>query len=243
MVELPFAATFPSMRNPKISRRSVFIVDDHPLVREGLRGVIEQQPDLAVCGEAADAAQALTGVASASPDLILIDLSLAHSSGLELLKDLVIRHPEIPVLVLSMHDEMVYADRVLRAGARGYLMKTEGSESLLTAIRRVLLGKVFVSENVMTEIAARLGRPKAGLQPIARLSDRELQVFELIGKGMSSSDIAERMHVSIKTVQVYVARAKEKFNVPTLKELLREAFRWEDATNDQSVMREKKKSR
>lgn len=238
-----FAATFLSMPDPKSSTRSVFIVDDHPLVRDGLRGVIEQQADLTVCGEAADAAQALTGVASASPDLILIDLSLAHSSGLDLLKDLAIQHSAIPVLVLSMHDEMVYADRALRAGARGYLMKTEGSENLLTAIRRVLLGKIFVSENVITKIASRLGSSKADLQPIARLSDRELQVFELIGKGMSSSDIAERMHVSIKTVQVYVTRAKEKFNVPTLKELLREAFRWEDATNDQLLMRQKKKSR
>ena len=129
------------------------------------------------------------------------------------------------------------------AGCKSLDSSVENPTGEAKAIRRVLLGKVFVSENVMTEIAARLGRPKADLQPIARLSDRELQVFELIGKGMSSSDIAERMHVSIKTVQVYVARAKEKFNVPTLKELLREAFRWEDATNDRSGEREQNKSR
>jgi DNA-binding NarL/FixJ family response regulator len=216
--------------NGKTKKRRVFVVDDHPVVRDGLRGVIEQQPDLMVCGEAAEAAEALANIPSASPDLVLVDLSLAHSSGLDLLKDLVIQHPGIAIIVLSMHDEMIYADRVLRAGARGYLMKAESSQSLLTAIRRVLAGKVFVSDNVMTSIAAKLGKYKSDVAPVKRLSDRELQVFELMGQGMSTSDIAKQMHLSMKTVQAYVARAKEKFGVPSLKELLREAFRWEDAS-------------
>ena len=216
--------------NGKTKKRRVFVVDDHPVVRDGLRGVIEQQPDLMVCGEAAEAAEALANIPSASPDLVLVDLSLAHSSGLDLLKDLVIQHPAIAIIVLSMHDEMIYADRVLRAGARGYLMKAESSQSLLTAIRRVLAGKVFVSDDVMTSIAAKLGKYKSDVSPVKRLSDRELQVFELMGQGMSTSDIAKQMHLSMKTVQAYVARAKEKFGVPSLKELLREAFRWEDAS-------------
>jgi DNA-binding NarL/FixJ family response regulator len=216
--------------NGKIRKRRVFVVDDHPVVRDGLRGVIEQQPDLMVCGEAAEAPEALASIPSASPDLVLVDLLLAHSSGLDLLKDLVIRHPSVPVIVLSMHDEMIYADRVLRAGARGYLMKAESSQSLLIAIRQVLAGKVFVSDNVMTAIAAKLGKYKSDLAPIKRLSDRELQVFELMGQGMSTSEIAEQMHLSMKTIQAYVARAKEKFGVSNLKELLREAFRWEDAS-------------
>ncbi len=215
----------------KSRKRRVFVVDDHPVVRDGLRGIIERQPDLSVCGEAAGAAEGLEGVRATAPNLVLLDLSLAHGSGLELLKDLVIQHAEIPVLVLSMHDEMVYADRALRAGARGYLMKGEGAGNLLTAIRRVLLGKVYVSENVMTDIAAKLGKPKGGLDAIDRLSDRELQVFEMMGEGMSNADIAARLNVSTKTVQEYIARAKEKFGVLTTKDLLREAFRWRDLSS------------
>jgi len=219
-----------SSRTPQTGdRRKIFIVDDHPIVRDGLRGVIEQQPDLMVCGEAAEAAQALTAVAASCPDLVIIDLSLGQSSGLELLKDLAIRHPRIPALVLSMHDELLYAKRALRAGARGYLMKDEGSESLLTAVRRILAGKVFVSENIMTEIVLKLGQWKQQQQPIERLSDRELEVFQLMGQGMSTADIADQMHVSLKTVQAYVARAKEKFGVETMHDLLREAIRWQEA--------------
>jgi DNA-binding NarL/FixJ family response regulator len=219
----------PSRARQAGDRRRIFIVDDHPIVRDGLRGVIEQEPDLMVCGEAAEAAQALAAVDASCPDLVIIDLSLGQSSGLELLKDLAIRHPRLPALVLSMHDELLYANRALRAGARGYLMKDEGSESLLAAVRRILAGKVFVSENIMTEIVSNLGQSKQRLQPIERLSDRELEVFQLLGQGMSTADIADRMHISLKTVQAYVARAKEKFSVETMHDLLREAIRWQEA--------------
>jgi DNA-binding NarL/FixJ family response regulator len=211
----------------KTKKRRVFVVDDHSVLREGLRSVIDQQSDLLVCGEAAEATEALAKIPFAAPDVVLVDLSLAHSSGLELLKDLVIQHPSVRVIVLSMHDEMIYARRVLRAGACGYLTKTESSQRLLLAIRQVLDGKVFVSDNVMTAIVANLGGHKGNLSPIERLSDRELEVFELMGQGMSTSAIAKQMHLSTKTVQYYVVGAKGKFGVPSLTELLREAFRWQ----------------
>ena len=218
-----------TVANRAARKRRIFVVDDHPLVRDGFRSILNEEPDLVVCGEAAEGAAALASIPSLRPDLILVDISLGNGSGLELLKDLAIRHPSIPVLVVSMHDEAIYADRVLRAGARGYLMKVESSQRLLGAIRRVLEGKVFVSESVMTSIASKLGQHKGDLQPIGRLSDRELQVFELIGNGLSTSEIAQRMHLSIKTIQAYVARTKEKFGVLTLRELLREALRWHDS--------------
>jgi DNA-binding NarL/FixJ family response regulator len=218
-----------SATHHKLQKRRIFVVDDHPVVRDGFRSIINQETDLVVCGEAAESATALANIGPAAPDLILADLSLGDRSGLELLKDLAIQHPSIPVFVVSMHDEAIYADRVLRAGARGYLMKVESSERLLAAIRRVLEGNVSVSERVMTAIVSKLGPRKEDVQPINRLSDRELQVFEMIGNGLSTANIAELMNVSIKTVQAYVSRAKEKFGVPTLNELLREAIRWRDS--------------
>jgi DNA-binding NarL/FixJ family response regulator len=213
----------------RLQKRRIFVVDDHPVVRDGFRSIINQETDLVVCGEAAEAAAALANIQSTAPDLILADLSLGDRSGLELLKDLAIQHPSIPVFVVSMHDEAIYADRVLRAGARGYLMKVESSERLLAAIRRVLEGNVFVSQRVMTAIVSKLGPHKDDVQPINRLSDRELQVFEMIGNGLSASKIAQLMNVSIKTVHAYVSHAKEKFGVPTLKELLREAIHWRES--------------
>jgi DNA-binding NarL/FixJ family response regulator len=218
-----------SATDPTLRKRRIFLVDDHSVVREGLRSIINQEPDLVVCGEAADGATALANIRSTIPDLIVADLSLGDRSGLELLKDLTIHHPSIPVFVLSMHDEAVYADRVLKAGARGYLMKAESSERLLTAIRRVLDGNVYVSQSVVTAMASRLGADKHDRQPINLLSDRELQLFEMIGRGLSTSKIAELMNVSIKTAQAYVTSAKEKLGVPTMNELLREAIRWRDS--------------
>jgi len=209
--------------------RRIFVVDDHPVVRDGFRSIINEECDLIVCGEADDAVSALTNIATETPNLILLDLSLRTGSGLELLKDLAIRHPSIPVLVVSMHDEAIYADRVLKSGARGYLMKAESSEQLVAAMRRVLQGKMFVSESVMTAIASRLGGPKYKTDPIERLSDRELRVFELLGDGLSTAEIASQMHISVKTVQAYIARAKDKFAAPSLRELVREALRWHDS--------------
>lgn len=211
------------------AKSRIFLVDDHAVVRDGLRGLIEQENDLIVCGESGDAHAALAAIAAAQPDLVLVDLSLQQGSGMELLKDLAIQQPSVLVLILSMHDEMIYAERVLRAGARGYVMKGSTSQQLITAIRRVLSGKVFISDGVMSSIASKLGRPKSDRPPIHRLSDRELQVFEFLGEGLSTSEIAERMHLSVKTVQVYFARLKDKFGVSKAKELLREAFRWNES--------------
>jgi DNA-binding NarL/FixJ family response regulator len=215
------------------SKHRVFIVDDHPLVREGLANLINQQDDLTVCGEAEDAAQALAGIGVARPDLALIDISLKTASGLELVKDLGIHFPLVALVVLSMHDELLYAERALRAGARGYVMKRETTKDVLTAIRQVLKGDVYVSERVVNAMARRLGssRKASSVSPVEQLSDRELEIFRLLGQGLTTSQIATDLHLSLKTVQAYCARAKEKFGVNSLSELLRAAIRWEDATH------------
>jgi DNA-binding NarL/FixJ family response regulator len=214
-------------------KHRVFIVDDHPLVREGLSNLINQQDDLMVCGEAEDAAQALAGIGVKKPDLALIDISLKTASGLELVKDLGVHFPNVSLVVLSMHDELLYAERALRAGAKGYVMKRETTKDVLTAIRRVLQGDVYVSERVLNAMARRLGTPRkaSAATPVEQLSDRELEIFRLLGQGLTTSQIAADLHLSLKTVQAYCARAKEKFGVTSLGELLRAAIRWEDATH------------
>ena len=214
-------------------KRRIFLVDDHPLVREGLANLINQQDDLMVCGEAEDGAEAISGIDAARPDVALIDISLKNESGLELVKNLEARFPLVALIVLSMHDEALYAERALRAGARGYVMKRETTKSVLTAIRRVVDGDVYVSERFVSVMARRLGssRKAAANSPVELLSDRELEVFRLLGQGRSTSQIAEDLHLSLKTVQAYCARAKEKFGVHSLGELLRAAIRWEDATH------------
>lgn len=214
-------------------RRRIFLVDDHPLVREGLTNLINGQTDLTVCGQAEDWAGAVDGIAKTRPDIALIDISLKNESGLELVKNLDNQFPLVALIVLSMHDEALYAERALRAGARGYVMKRETTKSVLTCIRRVLEGGVYVSERVVNRMARRLSAsPRtAEASPVERLSDRELEIFRLLGQGRTTSEIAEDLHLSLKTVQAYCARAKEKFGVSSLGELLRAAIRWEDATN------------
>ena len=213
----------------KKDQARILIVDDHPVVCDGLKNLIEREEDLTVCGQAADAATALKLIPETSPDIALVDLSLEHSSGLELVKDMRDQYPDLPVLVLSMHDEMVYGERAVRSGARGYLMKGESSQRVASAIRTVLQGEVFLSERLMAQIASRLSHAKTIRPPIERLSDRELEVFQMLGQGISTSAIAEKLNLSVKTVQMYVARAKEKFGVTSARELMREAVRWEEA--------------
>lgn len=212
-------------------KNRIFLIDDHPVVRQGLATLLNQQSDLEVCGEADDAVGALAAIAAAKPDVALVDLSLKTSSGLELVKDLVIQHPTVRVVVLSMYDELIYAERVVRAGASGYVMKRETNNNLLAAIRRVTAGGVFLSDRVMTMIAEKMGAPKRlrGASIVDQLSDRELEVFRLMGRGRSTSQIAEEMHISIKTVQAYHARMKEKLGLKSATELLRAAVRWEAA--------------
>jgi len=211
-------------------KHTVFIVDDHPLVREGLANLINQQDDLFVSGEAEDSAEAIAGIARTQPEIALIDISLKNESGLELVKNLSNQFPEVALIVLSMHDEALYSERALRAGAKGYVMKRETTKSVLTAIRRVLQGEIYVSDPVASSMARRLtSSRKAAASPVERLSDRELEIFRLLGQGRTTSQIAEDLRLSLKTVQAYCARAKEKFGVDSLTELLRAAIRWEDA--------------
>jgi DNA-binding NarL/FixJ family response regulator len=211
----------------------IFLIDDHPLVREGLANLINGQHDLVVCGEAEDSAGAMTGIAKTRPDVALVDISLKNESGLELVKNLESQFPLVALIVLSIHDEALYAERALRAGARGYVMKRESTKSVLASIRRVLEGGVYVSERVVNRMARRFTSSSKGAEssPVERLSDRELEIFRLLGQGRTTAQIAEDLHLSLKTVQAYCARAKEKFGVSSLGELLRAAIRWEDATH------------
>jgi DNA-binding NarL/FixJ family response regulator len=217
----------------KIAGKSrIFIVDDHPLVREGLTNLINGQNDLVVCGEAENSPQAIQGIDRTRPDIALIDISLTNESGLELVKQLVRQFPEVALIILSMHDEGLYAERALRAGARGYVMKHETSKSVLASIRRVLEGGIYVSEKIVNRMATKLtsSREQLANSPVERLSDRELEIFRLLGQGRTTSQIAADLNLSPKTVQAYCARAKGKFGVTSLTELLRAAIRWDDAT-------------
>jgi len=207
----------------------VRLVDDHPLVREGVANLILQQPDMEVCGEAATEPQALQLIGSIQPNVAVVDLSLENGSGLELIKSIKSMHPAVAMLALSMHDESLYAERALRAGARGYLMKREAAKKVIQGIRAVLTGQLFVSEKITASMAERFvaGRP-AGASPVDLLSDRELEVFQLLGRGQNTRQIADHLHVGFKTVQAYCARIKEKLQLANATELLRAAMQWNE---------------
>lgn len=211
------------------SKTRVVLVDDHPLVRERLVELINREADLEVVGEAEDRHQALEVIESTRPQLAIVDLSLKASLGLELIRDLQVREPGLPILVVSMQDEAVYAERCLRAGARGYITKQEASRHVMQAIRRVLEGGIHVSEAVAHQMLARsVGRQphKDPSSPIARLADRELQVFELIGKGHSTRQIGDLLGLDIKTIETYRARIKDKLGLKDAPELLQRAIAW-----------------
>jgi len=211
------------------SKKTIFLVDDHPLVREWLTNLINQQADLAVCGEAETRPQAMQAILRLKPDVAIVDISLKDSSGIELIKDLKQTMPGTAVLVLSMHEESHYAERALRAGARGYIVKRETTRKVIAAIRQVLTGGIYFSDAVATALAGK-GVPKQS--PVEQLSDRELEVFELLGQGRGTRQIAETLKVSVKTVQAYCARIKEKLNLSSATELLREAVRWHESANE-----------
>jgi DNA-binding NarL/FixJ family response regulator len=206
----------------------IFIVDDHPLVREWLTNLIRQHPGLVVCGEAATAAEAVSGIANTKPDVAIVDISLRNGSGLDLIKTLKAMHPGTAIIVLSMHDERLYAERSLRAGARGYIMKRETTRNVIAAIRQVLDGKLYVSSDMAAYFAEKFvdGKPPTGESSVEQLSDRELEVFQFLGQGRETRDIAKSLNISIKTVQAYCARIKEKLKLANASELLREAVRW-----------------
>jgi DNA-binding NarL/FixJ family response regulator len=209
-------------------KSKVFVVDDHPIVRQGLALLINRESDLTVCGEAEDAQTAVQAVATAKPDVLVVDISLNGPDGLDLLKDVRMRYPGLPVLILSMHDESIYAERALRAGAQGYIMKQEATEKVLVALRRILSGEIYVSERIANRMLQRyIGNRSAGRpSSIADLTDRELEVFRLIGEGHSTRQIAEELHISVKTVESYQAHIKEKLSLRTARELVQHAIQW-----------------
>jgi DNA-binding NarL/FixJ family response regulator len=214
---------------PALTKKNrVLVVDDHPIVRQGLSLLINREADLMVCGEAEGARMALQAITTARPDILVVDISLNGPDGLDLLKDVRTRYPELPVLILSMHDESIYAERALRAGAQGYIMKQEASEKVLVALRRILNNEIYVSERIANRMLQRyIGSPSDGrASSISDLTDRELEVFRLIGEGHSTRQIAEQLHISVKTVESYQAHIKEKLSLRSARELVQHAIQW-----------------
>lgn len=218
----------PKKAPSNLTKKRILIVDDHPLLRQGVAGLIDREPDLQVCGEAQSATEALQAARSLRPDLALVDISLGERSGLELIKDLKIQHETLPVLVLSMHDESIYAERALRAGAQGYITKKSGGKALLKAIREVLHDRIFLSDQMSTKLLQNLAgqRPGKAASPLELLTDREFEVFQLIGDGRSSRHIAETLNVSIKTVEAHRANMKAKLKLKAGTDLVHYAVRW-----------------
>ncbi len=210
-------------------KRKVLVVDDHPIVREGLAQMIDRQPDLAVCGYAADMQSAVQLIASLKPDILIVDISLDGPDGLDLLKYIRTHDPSLPVLILSMHDESIYAERALRAGANGYIMKQEATDNVLDALRRILNREIYVSSRVANKMLQQFigGSSNAKTHSsVDDLSDRELEVLRLIGAGHGTRQIAEELHLSIKTVETYQAHLKEKLALRNSRELVQYATRW-----------------
>lgn len=208
--------------------RTVLIVDDHPLVRQGIGILVNGEEDLTICGEAASAHEALRAMEACEPDLAVVDLSLKDSSGLELIKDIQIRFPNVRVLVLSMRDEGFYAERALRAGALGYVTKEEPREKVIEGIRKVLAGQVYVSEKIATKVMGKIvaGHGDGDQTAMDSLTDRELEVFELIGRGMATREIAKKLHISPKTVDSHREHVKNKLQLDTAADLAKHAIQW-----------------
>jgi DNA-binding NarL/FixJ family response regulator len=215
------------------SRKRVFLVDDHPLVREWLGHLINRQTDLTLCGEAGDASEAMREIRRRAPDAVVVDISLGGSSGIELVTEIKLAFPKIAVLVLSMHEDSTYVERALRAGALGYVAKRETTAKIVAAIRQVLRGQYFLSGPLALAITRKyVERPaRTGLSPAERLSNRELEVFEMLGRGFETRRVSEELHISMKTVQAYCARIKEKLQLNSATELLREAILWDQRDN------------
>lgn len=211
-----------------LARRRVLVVDDHPLLRQGLALMINQEQDLEVCGEAEDAQSAMQAIAERRPDILIVDISLNGPDGLDLLKNIRISYPSLPVLILSMHDEAIYAERALRARANGYIMKQEATEKVLVAVRRILNGDVYLSDRMANKMLRQyIGGASAAMESrLSSLSDRELEVFRLIGEGRATREIAEELRLSIKTVETYQAHLKEKLSLRTGRELIHHAIQW-----------------
>jgi DNA-binding NarL/FixJ family response regulator len=210
------------------TRKTVLIIDDHPLLRQGLAMLINQQKDMQVCGEAEEAHTAMHCIAQKRPDIIILDLTLKGPDGLDLLKTIRASDPDLPVLILSMHDEAIYAERALRARANGYIMKQEATEKVLVAVRRILDGDVYLSDSMSRKMLQQYidGSPSLLESRIASLSDRELEVFCRIGEGRATREIAEELRLSVKTVETYQAHIKEKLGLRSGRELIQHAIQW-----------------
>ncbi len=210
--------------------KKIFVVEDHPIFRLGISELINQEEDLSVCGGAESVHQAMYEINRLNPDLLIVDISLKNSDGIELVKDIHNHRKDMPILILSMHDEFLYAERALRAGARGYIMKEEAMESVVLAIRQVLAGNLYFNDRVKEHILSQLSGDSGSTDtdPIQRLTNRELEVFRLIGQGYSTRDIAGKLNLSIKTIGTYRERIKEKLELRNATELVRLAVHWEN---------------
>jgi DNA-binding NarL/FixJ family response regulator len=218
------------MKKPTPPKKRVLIVDDHPMMREGLAQLIEHEPDLEAAAQAESAGQALQAITVSPPDLLLLDISLPDKNGIEVIKDIHTLHPALPILVVSMHDEALYVERVLRAGGRGYIMKQEGGKKLMLAIRQVLDGRIYVSEKMSAKILETFSGHRANSNsPVEKLSDREFEVFQLLGRGEGTRQIAKRLHLSIKTVEVHRANIRKKLELASGGELVHYAIRWNES--------------
>jgi DNA-binding NarL/FixJ family response regulator len=210
------------------SKRKVFVLDDHPIIRAGLTMLINREPDLSVCGDAEEMCAALHLIDSLRPDILVVDISLNGPDGLDVLKNIRIRSPGLPVLILSMHDETLYAERALRAGANGYIMKQEATERVLVALRRILNREIYVSDRIANKMLRHFvgGSAHPQRSPLEELSDRELEVLRLIGEGHGTRQIAEELHLSVKTVETYQSHLKEKLALKNSRELVQYAIQW-----------------
>ena len=219
-----------------VVKRRILLVDDHPLTREGLAGVINREADMEVCGLAGNPAEAMSALSQCQPDLMVTDMTMPGRSGIEFLKDVHAMRPGLPMLVLSMHDEMLYAERALRAGARGYLMKDAGSAKVLEVIRLILSGQSYVSPQMSARLldAVTGRRPRGSTSPIEKLSDREFEVFRLLGSGKNTKEVAQALHLSPKTVDVHRGRIKEKLQLKDASSLIHHAVRWVETQSAQS---------
>jgi DNA-binding NarL/FixJ family response regulator len=219
---------YKSQNQAAMRKHRILVVDDHPIVRQGLALLINQEADLVVCGEAEEATGAMHVLASSHPDILIVDISLNGPDGIDLLKNIRSIHPTLPVLILSMHDESIYAERALRAGANGYIMKQEATEKVLVALRRILGGEIYVSDRIANKMLKHYITGSGTLRnsSIADLSDRELEVFRLIGEGHGTRQIAEELHLSVKTVESYQAHIKEKLSLRSARELMQHAIQW-----------------
>jgi DNA-binding NarL/FixJ family response regulator len=218
----------------RLGVKRILVVDDHPIVRQGLAKLLSDEADLVLCGEAENAHDGLRAVGQLKPDLAIVDISLAGKTGLDLIKDIRVLYPKLPVLVLSMHDELIYAERALRAGARGYVMKQEGGKVLLQAIRQVLSGQVYVAQQISATILDRVsqGPAKVARSPVENLTEREFEVFHLIGRGLTTRQIANQLNVSVKTVEVHRLHIKEKLHLEAGAALMHYAISWQGAQQE-----------